>query len=125
MAQQEHPDNQTDHRRTHIGRKRPGGLVEHVVARTRTRAPIAPDTLVNKTYRIHANTVAEVAQAATDHHVGLGELVEWLIKEGLADLAAGRKQLPVVTVPAPTTPLGGKRRGRQPLERRIVVPEQE
>lgn len=123
MTQRDQHNIPDDQRRTSIGRKRGGGLVEHVVSRTRRRAPVDPDAVIHKTYRLHAQTVEDVTQASKDHKVGLGELVEWLINEGLADLAAGRKHLPVVEVPPPVSPLGGKRRGRQPMERRIVVPD--
>lgn len=108
-----------DTRRMPTPRRRHAGLTEHVIARTRGRAPVDPDTVVTKTYRLHAGVVGNVQQAAEDHQVGVGELVEWLLAEGLADLAAGRKQLPVVTVP-PVTPLGRRRRGGQPKERRIA-----
>ncbi|MDP9314820.1 MAG: hypothetical protein M3R24_28755 [Chloroflexota bacterium] len=120
MTQHDQQNRPDDQRRTTIGRKRAGGLVEHVVSRTRRREPVDPDAVVHKTYRLHAHTVEDVAQASKDHKVGMGELVEWLINEGLADLAAGRKHLPVVEVPPPVSPLGGKRRGRQPLDRRIA-----
>lgn len=120
MAQHDQQNRPDDQRRTTIGRKRAGGLVEHVVSRTRRRGPVDPHAVVHKTYRLHARTVEDVTQAAKDHKVGMGELVEWLINQGLADLAAGRKHLLVVEVPPPVSPLGGKRRGRQPMERRIV-----
>lgn len=108
-----------DVRRAPTPRRRHAGLTEHVISRTRGRAPIDPDVVVTKTYRLHAGVVGDVQHAAQEHGVGVGELVEWLLAEGLADLASGHKQLPVVTVP-PVTPLGRRRRGGQPKERRIV-----
>lgn len=78
-----------------------------------------PARIVNKTYKLPAGVIAAVKDLAATNNVGIGELVTWMLSEGIKDLTEGRRQLPVHTAHI-EVPVLGERRGRPPAMRRIA-----